>query len=393
MALFRFRKVFPKDRFSSTVQRDLSMYTRIGEIATVDAEAGTCTIKWLDRPGFRFNVIITQASPGDWTIPVKGSVVLVSFDSNERARITRYINMGQKVRVSQTNTLPKLKEGDRFWEGGNGSFIYMKQNGDIVFSTADQGSITLENSTGNLKQEIVNWNIVTDAGTQYLGTLKRFVQNVDGTNSVTSILDPLNLANPGIPLTEFRFKMVENINGALALQTISTPLVDIMFGTYTTDAGAIPMVNGAPAVQYAKEILMRVTMQNGISICIDKEGVATISGMKRLNYNGASVDKTDPDTALGLVVNDPTKGNRGQHSAREHDTVTVPLTTGYVDPDHLSLNDAAAANVKALQFLAQSFISPAGPCTFNPVLIPPESSSNLQAIITSGADNLYVGDK
>ena len=389
-APFRFRKVFPQDLTSPIVQRDLSMYTRIGTIVAVDAATGSCTIKWLDRPGVRYNVLITQASPGEWVIPPRGSVVLVSFDSNERARIIRYINMGQKVRVTQTNTLPNFQEGDRLWEGGNNSYLYMKANGDIVLSAGDQVFISLENATGTYKEEVVNLNLTTEAGTEYFGVLKRFVLGADGTNSIVSIMDPLNPLSLTTPLTEFRFKMVELANGALALQGISSPLVDIMFGTYTTDAGVITMANGLPAVAYPKELMMKMTTQSGISICIDKEGVVTVSGMKRLNYNNASVDVTDPDIAAGLAINNSALGTNGQHAAREQDPVTVPLGIVPNDPAHLTLISAAESNYKILQYLAQSFVNAGGPCTYNPASMP--LSSSLQGVITSGAPNLYIGN-
>jgi len=53
MSNIRFRRLYPRDIVSSTVQRDLSKYTRIGKVLSVDSQAGTCTVQWYDRPGIR----------------------------------------------------------------------------------------------------------------------------------------------------------------------------------------------------------------------------------------------------------------------------------------------------------------------------------------------------
>lgn len=388
MAL-RFRKLFPKDMGGSTTQKDLSGFNRIGVVQQVDPIHGTCVVKWLDHPGIRFDVIITQATAKEWYVPEKGSIVLVEFDQYERARIVRYMNLGQASRIQQSKSLPKLKEGERMWEVG-GTYLYMKRNGDVVIETLNQGILTIDSASSTFKTEFVNWNNVTDAGSAYLGIVQRLVPDLAGNASLKNIVDDI-----GEIYSELHFQVLEFANGGVSAVGTPNPIADIVIGTAVDSQGNIIAKNGLPSASYTKQISLSITMNNtltgvsNVSLLIDKEGRITLNS-KSLNYNKAFVDASDPDVALGLEVTNPTLGTRGQHVAREHDLIKIPLSTTYVDPEHATLADLAANNQDALQWLAQSFISPTGPCTFNPALIP--ANTDIRGQIASGSANLYAGD-
>ena len=68
----RKRKKFSSDLKSSLIQQDLSGFHRIGTITQVFPEKGECSVRWMDKPGARYNVQITQASPKTFEIPEKG---------------------------------------------------------------------------------------------------------------------------------------------------------------------------------------------------------------------------------------------------------------------------------------------------------------------------------
>ena len=381
----KYKATFPRDVLSSSVQKNLSSFTRIGIIQSVDPINGTCIIKWADHPGVRLDVILTQAAAGEWHIPPVGAVVLIAFDQYERARILRYINLGQASKITNKITLPKLKEGEKLWEGPNGSYLYMKLNGDIVLATASQGFITLENGNNMFTTESANWKVATDGGLGYLGIVKRMVPDpITGYSNSKVIID-----SSGNSYIEYHLQILEFSDGAVGITGVSNPIVDITLGTKVDVNGVLEDKNGNLAATPNKQLTASVVFSNGVSFVMDKEGRVTINA-KSINFNNGSVDATDPDIALGLEQNDATLGARGQHVAREHDIVNVPLTVNYDDPNHLSIATAAASNLIALQYLAKSFISPAGPCAFNPTIIP--ASSSLQGIITIGANSVVLGD-
>ena len=385
MMSIRRKKKFPSDLRSDMVQRDLSNFNRIGKIDTVFPESGVCSIRWLDKPGIRHEVQITQASHKAFEIPERGAIVLVTFDHHERARIIRYINLGHEDRISKIKSLPRLKEGEKFWEVG-GTYLHMRKNGDVIISTANQGYFILENSTGTFKSESVNWKVTTEAGIAYSGLIKRFVTAADGSGS-SEIITNIE----GEDLTEFRIRLVETADGALGLSGIEDPLVDIVLGTFVDNDGVI--VNKKDVDTTAnptKELVARIEFKNGIKIFIDKDGRLSIEGAF-ININKAEVDTNDADVALGLETAS-TKGTKGQHAAREHDEIAIPISNNFSDADHTELTAISAENLVVLQTLAAAIMSPVGPCSLNPALLS-DPSLKLKGSITAGAKNVLVGDE
>ena len=385
MAIIRRRRLFASDVKSSTRQRDLSMFQRIGRIEHVDPEKGMCSIRWLDKPGIRNDVLLTQASPKTFEIPERGAIVLVAFDHHERARIIRYINLGHGSRVQDTKSLPRLKEGDKLWENG-GSYLWMKKNGDIVMSTLSQGYFVLENKTGSLKSETVNWKVVTEGGIIFFGDVKRFVDNGDGTRSLQSVT---NIA--GDSYTELRLRMVETADGVLGLTGIENPFLDLTIGTAVDDEGDAISKDDSIPTNLEKQLALKLVFQSGVKLFIDKEGRVSIEGAK-ININKAKVDSSDSDISEGLEENDANLGTKGQHAAREHDEITVPLgSSAYNDSEHLNLTDLSTENLTALTTFASAIMSPAGPCSLNPALL--SGNLKLKGLITQGSENTLIGDE
>jgi len=390
MTLIKRKKIFPGDVKSSTVPRDISNFTRIGQITGVNIEEGLCTVKWLDAPGTRNDVLITQSSPGEWVIPPQGAIVLIATDSKDQARLLRYINIGQGQRMTQTNTLPKFQEGEKFWETG-GSYLYMRSNGDIVLSTLSEGYFIIENSTGSLKSETINWQVLTEAGKQYMGLIKRYQIAADGTNRYTTVA-----RSTGELLTEYAVKIYETADGTLG--SAESPVIEIMMGTLVSDLGIVTDKNGVPITTATadKEVAVRIKINppGGAAstvLVIDKQGEISLQSAK-LNINAASVDAADPDITKLTETNNTALGTRGQHVAREHDELTIPVATTYNDPVHKGLEALAASNMEFFAALASAFVSPNGPCTFNAAIFA-NNTKVLKGQITAGAENILIGDR
>lgn len=377
MPIFRYKKLYPRSVESRTVQQDLDEYIRIGVIDSVDPTNGKCIIKWLDKPGMRVNVDLSQGSHDEWNIPKKGSICLVGIDVGDQAHILRYYNVGYASKINSYK-LPNLKEGEKLWEV-NGSFIYMKQNGDVELITDSMNSMILENGSGTARFTNVNWKITTSGGSNYFGIVKRIKLTGSSLENITD--------SSGNPLIEYTLDIYED-----STQT-GDPIVSLVLGTDVNQDGSPVDKNDGIAVPVSnpnKEVALRISLKSGIKLTIDKEGVLEMSGVSKYNLNNGSVDASDPDMALGLDTNNSSLGTSGQHVAREHDPIAIPISSN-TDTAHLELATDAISNLTSLQLVATAFISPTGPCVFVPSVIPP--NTNISGSIVSGAKNIYAGDQ
>jgi len=387
MARLKYKRTYIRELGSAIYQKNLNKYLRVGKIENVNVTTGTCRIVWLDVPGFKENVLLTQGMEKEWHIPEIGSIVIVGFDTKDQARILRYINVGTKNRIEQLS-LPFLKPGEKLWEVG-GSFIYMKKNGDIVFSTLTEGYVALENVTGTFKVETINQKTTTEAGKQYFGIVKRVKSNADGTKSQQMITD----ITGNNFYTEYRLQVLETADNQLGVSGLNDPILDLTLGTVVDEDGNVINKNNEIAIgDNYKQLVARLKLKSGVQLDIDKEGRVSIKNIK-LNINQGSVDNNDKDISKGLESNNNSLGTKGQHVAREHDEVTIPFAglIGYTNTEHKGLEDKAQNNKSVLANIARAFISPAGPCTFDPTLL--SSSVELKGEITEGASNVIIGDK
>jgi hypothetical protein len=379
-------KRYPGDVGSATVPKDITKYARIGVIQSVDSEAGLCTIRWYDKPSYQKDVIITQSFSGGTSIPEKGSTIIAVLDQFSRAFIVGYINLGHENRVKSLKTLPKLKEGEKFFEAG-GSYIYIKRNGSVAISTLTGGVVEFSNTTQTWKYEVVNWKLITEGGTSNFGLVKRMVLNSDGTSSIQAVKNE----NESF-YTEHNLTLYEYADGTVGINPSQTPLVSITFGTVIDKDGNVINKLKNTTLDKTKQLAARLDFKSGIVISIDKAGVIDIRGGK-LKLNEPSVDVTDIDAITGLDINDTTKGTKGQHLAREHDKVTIPVSSTYVDDAHKGLINIATSNLAFFQTLATAFISagPGSPCTLNPTVL--IGQLKIEGEITEGASNILVGDE
>ena len=336
----RYRKLYPKDMVSATVQQDLNKNLRLGVITDVDSEQGTCTLRWLDKPGFQTDVYLTQGTQKEWHIPEVNSLVLVGFTAKDQAYILRYINLGQAGRVATSKTLPRLQEGEKFWEVG-GSYIHMRANGDINIATLEGGEITLEASSGTYKSETVNWRLSSEGGSQYLGIVKRPVSNVDGTKSFKLIgVEPGLPSSPtngltGQYLTEYRLKVVEVADNTVGVDPTVPTLFDIRIGTVVDANGFTVDRLGAPVSTPLgpTALCVKLTITSPLSplvplldLTIDKQGKLDLTVLN--NVAVTSLAQMALKALAQMTLDAPSiilnQGPNG--AARLQDTVEVTLT-------------------------------------------------------------------
>ena len=387
----RHSKRFIGDIGSTTVPKDITRYARIGVIQSVDPQSGTCTLRWYDKPTHQTGVNITQSFSGGTTIPSKGDTVIAVFDQFSRAYIVGYINLGHEAQVKSLKTLPKVKESEKFFEAG-GSYIYIKQNGTIIFSTLTGGIVEFSNITQTWKYEVVNWKLITEGGTSNFGLVKRMIPSSDGSSSVQSIQAPT-----GDFYTEYNITLYEYADGTIGINPSATPIATITLGTVIDSLGNVINKNDNVTVTPTKQLVAKLDFKSGLSISIDKEGIIDIRGGK-LKINQPSVDITDMDRTITNDTNDVTKGTRGQHVAREHDTVTIPIGMSYNDGgSHKGLTSLGSTNINTIAELLITLLTGAiTGALLNPVIVRTNAltvtSEKLEGEITNGADNFLVGN-
>jgi hypothetical protein len=241
--------MFAGDLKSSIVLKDLNKYTRVARIASVDPVAGVCRLQWLDRPGFREKVLLTQGSDGEWNIPRKGAVVLVTFDVGDQARIVRYVNVGHSLKTA-AYALPNLSEGEKFWECA-GASLYITANGDIILRSAALGTVTLDKNSDTFKTETTNWKVTTAGGNAFFGQIKRFKTQLDGSKASEVIT---NLA--GDSYAEYTFNLFETVESKNALTPV-TPLIAATLGTVVDTSGHVVDINGASILDDTQSVCLQ----------------------------------------------------------------------------------------------------------------------------------------
>jgi len=384
---FRFKKAYVHDLKFNLAQQNLSKYVRAGIIDSIDIENGLCTVRWFDRPGMHTNVILTQGYDNEWHIPRKNAVVLVEFDVKEQARIIRYINLGWAKRF-EDGELPQLQPGEKLWEAG-GTVMYMQENGDMMIVTENDGVWGIENEGQTVYSQIVNWRVITDGGKQFFGVVKRLIEQEDGSKELETITNVL-----GSELTEYVLRVYETSPNPQDLIVPREPVATIELGNVVNKDGKRINKNNEEVnevqVLANKDLAARITLKNGTQISIDKDGVANISADK-WNINNGAVDTTDPDVALGLDSTKDDGSLKGDHAARQHDTVETPLGLQPNEVNNIGLQQKGADNIETLQILAQAIMSPVGLCLgVNPASL---INRRLKSEITEGADNVYIGDE
>jgi hypothetical protein len=312
----RRKKMYGGDLKSSTIPINLNSFTRIGRISSVDPAAGVCRLQWLDRPGFREKVLLTQGSDGEWNIPRVGAVVLVTFDVGNQARIVRYMNVGHSLKTTAYD-LPKLSEGEKFWECA-GASLYITATGDIVLRSASLGTVTLDKNSDTFKSDTTNWKISTLGGDVFFGQVKRFKTQWDGSKASEVIT---NLT--GDSYIEYTFNLFETAGDKNALIPVD-PLIAITLGTVIDDSGDVVDETETKVLDDTQSICLQFAITKDankvLSLKINKKGEVFVKLPKFILNNGLS--------ATDITINNGTKG-----VARLDDEVEVTAEIGDIQVD------------------------------------------------------------
>lgn len=281
--------------FASTNDR-----LRFARITDVDTDKGVVGISWLDHPGGRVEVILSQPAWGFYTVPVAGSIVACGFDTVDRTTILRYIPIAYKARhgdpsegaFEPQDALREVKEGEHFLKSIAGAEVYMDVNGNIVLSSGagSYWKITLEDL---IQQNSETWKVQNEAGTLTMGIVRRLYEDTDFT--------PVQVDNRIIKngsdeaYVEYRLRVAETADASVG--TASTPdLVELTIGTLVDDDGnVVESANGANVT-----IDLNTKSDIGFRFQVDRDGNVdmTIKDGKTFTINANDFNINSDDVTI-----------------------------------------------------------------------------------------------
>jgi hypothetical protein len=351
MAIIKRRKIFYNNAYNP--QEQLFSYNRPAVITNVDTEQGVCSLNWLDNPGGRVNVLLTQGSWGEYNMPVQGAIVLVQFDKHEQARIVRYVNLNQAARQKPTSEggygdLPKLKPGEKFWESSGGAFIYMTSDGRILLSSPFDDTFEIDPNINLIKGKTVNWKIVNAAGNEYSGQVKRYIQEGDtATNKIITDNVPTSKFPDGTPLTEYNLIVNDKYQS-------DSPICKITIGSVVDNEGKVKDKDGNvvnPNSSSALALKLDINSNYGsLSIVIDKSGKFYITSPKIVNISN-DIKLGSNDATEKAVLGNKLK-EKLENLIDSITNLTVPTAFG---PSGTPINSSSFISIKneLLQILSE----------------------------------------
>lgn len=274
------------------------LWIRPGIIRATDHTTGLVDIEWLDYPGIRQGVSLTQPHQGMFQFPTTGAVVLIGFDQAGNAQILRYLPTGYQAQINDADLWaikpgeinlvsyrPESTQTENFpIPNTTGSQIYMDNSGNIQITTALGEKWLMHSDTNTIAQESMNYNIITEAGRLQFGLVKRasksssnaeFIITPEGTN-----LEDSTSADPNA-LTEFRLRLLDQADANPdTAPELDNPFIELSLGIKVDSSGNIETTDGNTHAETSGEnqeiiIQLKTKADQGFEFTVDKEGNVT----------------------------------------------------------------------------------------------------------------------
>jgi len=248
---------------------------RLARITDLNVTRGTLSIRWMDYPGERDDVVISQSGFGSWEFPVIGGVVLIGM-REDIPELLRYMPMGYAKSVEALNA-PQLQPGEKVFESyqdnagstplTTGTQIKMDNLGRVRISDASGDSWVLDSELNLIKSESMDHQIDTEAGRLEFGILYNTDEDIVYDNG--QILPS--------PLSHFRLRVLEHADYT-NLENIDNPIVELNIGTKLDSETGEPELTTAADAVADKQIAIHLGTSAGINFnfLVDKEGNVTM---------------------------------------------------------------------------------------------------------------------
>ena len=298
------RKYFKNERPFGGNVLSATPFHRLAVVSTVNASKGTVNLKWLDHPGGREDVVISQSAFGSFEFPVPGAVVLVAMKKGDLPEIDRYIPIGYAKQV-QIGDAKQLQSGEKLWRSYVGSDVEQGKQFPIPIPTgteiymSNSGKIVLRDGTGDwweldptdniIHQNSMTYQCTTEAGSLDFGLVKREMPTYpDPTENSEMVLVTRNntsILNGGRAFTEFRIRVLETADvDPTTAPEIDDPFVEVILGTKIKREGSglnttySPEETTGDHAESGKEICIQIRTKStiGFEFTVDKDGGVTM---------------------------------------------------------------------------------------------------------------------
>lgn len=315
------------------------LWIRPGIIQGVDADTGLLDVEWMDHPGIRQGIAITQPHQGMFQIPTVGSIVLVGFDQGFGAQILRYLPAGYAAQVEDRDLYPlrpgeitlfsfqdtkgTVREKQFIVPTTTGTRFFMNNIGDIQMATALGEWWHMSNAESEIRQNSMNYTVSTEAGVMQFGLTRRLPESSKSEENVPSIITPngqrledVGGLNPE-GLTEFRLRLLETadtqqsaLNDPNAyVPAVNDPFIELTLGVKVDDDGDLVKTTAAQAktTTGTQDIIIQLKTRTdqGFEFTVDREGNVTllVKGNIKIDVGG------DTDLTVAGNVNANVNGD------------------------------------------------------------------------------------
>lgn len=323
------RKHFPGERPFGGHLLSSTPFHRLAVITEVNAEKGTVNCKWLDHPGGREDIVISQSAFGSWEFPVPGAVILIAMRKGDLPEIDRYIPLGYAKQVESGKT-KQIYPGEKLWRSYDGSVvesgkqfpvpiptgseIYMSRTGKIIFRDGVGDWWELDPKENLIHQNSMTYQNVTEAGVLDFGLVRRemptYPDPTQNTEMVLVTQDNILIADGGKAFTEFRLRVLETADvDPTTNPEVDDPFVEVILGTKIQRVGSgldtiySPELTSSEHAETGEEICVQLKTKStvGFEFTIDKVGNVTmrIKDTKKLKIVCNDIEVESADIKLG----------------------------------------------------------------------------------------------
>jgi len=326
--------LYTKDKFKNTgviYPRD-GLFIRPGIVDSINQDKSTVNISWLDHPGIRQDVAITQPHLGMHQFPTPGTVVLIGFNKVGDAQILRYLPAGYNQQVAD-NDIWGIKPGELNLmsyraesvptksfpiPNATGSKIHMDNVGNIQISTMLNEFWRIDTSNNEIAQNSMNYEVNTEAGILQFGLTKRdkgiITPEGDSLEKSTSL-------NPDA-LTEFNLRLLETADATTNLNSdpaLDNPFIELSLGIKVDAAGDLVKTESdkhAKTTGNAQEIIIQLKTKTdqGFEFTVDKEGNLTLLTKGNIKLKSEKNINIDIEKDAEINVGGSVKINSGDIS-------------------------------------------------------------------------------
>ena len=280
-------------------------FHRLAVITEVDEQRGTVKLKWLDHPGGRENVVISQAAFGSYDFPVPGAVALIAMRYGDLPEIDRYMPVGY-IRQVEAGKSKQIYPGEKLWRSYSGSDvvkgsqypipiptgseIYMSKTGKIIFRDGTGDWWELDPNDNLIHQNSMTYQCTTEAGVLDFGLVKRemptYPDPAQNSEMVLVTKNNISILNSGKAFTEFRLRVLETADvNPLTPPETNDPFVEVILGTKIKKVGSgldtvySPETTTSQHAESDEEICIQIRTKSsvGFEFTVDKTGNVTMT--------------------------------------------------------------------------------------------------------------------